>query len=52
MAHKIVIGKSALRDIENVLDWYERESYKALEKFLHNYTYVLMKFLLYQRSLA
>ncbi|MBV6443567.1 MAG: hypothetical protein EPGJADBJ_05339 [Saprospiraceae bacterium] len=34
MAYKVVIGKCALRDLENILDWYKGESLQALEKFV------------------
>lgn len=34
MAYKVVIGKSAQRDIREALDWYAGESIVALERFL------------------
>lgn len=34
MAYKVVLGKSARRDIEAILDWYAGESPLALEKFI------------------
>lgn len=37
MAFKVVIGKSARLDAQNVLDWYAGESIAALEKFVNNF---------------
>jgi plasmid stabilization system protein ParE len=34
MAYKVIIGKSAQRDIRDVLEWYAGESVTALEKFV------------------
>ena len=34
MVFKVVVGKSAKLDIENILDWYAGESISALEKFI------------------
>ncbi len=34
MAYKVSIGKSAQRDIRDILDWYAGESVAALEKFV------------------
>lgn len=34
MAYKIVIGKSAMTDLQNILDWYAGESSAALGKFV------------------
>lgn len=33
MGYKVVIGKSAKTDLQNILDWYAGESISALEKF-------------------
>lgn len=34
MGYKVVIGKSAKADLQNILDWYTGESLSALQKFV------------------
>lgn len=36
MAYKVVLSKSAQRDIKEVLDWYAGESIAALERFVES----------------